>query len=454
MDDPFINWINIDISYANSEKIGEVTEKLNLDSCKKAYLYHDVSGHWRFSLSFWNEEKQGTFQYIGRTIDIKNPLLQEIFKSDNIIAGRKFNDAGDIGIIVTERFMNLMNYNTEMAYLPMVFPAKEDVIVPIPLIAIVKELPGLNMFAVTPYFYNQRIEAVKNNPFSPENTKGLVLFTESDSVSANAFFNTIKTVAQQEFKELDPWVSIDTNNLSYKRGYNVSINFLPEPDSLQQLDDLYKKLCGNKMLNNIIFSRLYNFKLYEVGDEEYYHSIAVNFKNLDKIREFKNYLSKNYQIEIDMAQIESKENYNFVSKLTRFISIILIAFSALCITMFVSNVLVRHLDKIKMNIGTFKAFGIDNNTLLMIYINIINTFITISIFIALIFSGIIGTFGGIRLILKIFKQELEENQSYFQIINWWTLICIVAVFTISMLVIYFNAKRILKQTPGDLIYDR
>ena len=68
-----------------------------------------------------------------------------------------------------------------------------------------------------------------------------------------------------------------------------------------------------------------------------------------------------------MGQIESRDNYNLVTNLTRILSVVLIGFSVLSISLFLSNIFKRHLEKIKMNIGTFKAFGIDNKTLQFIY---------------------------------------------------------------------------------------
>ena len=137
-----------------------------------------------------------------------------------------------------------------------------------------------------------------------------------------------------------------------------------------------------------------------------------------------------------MSQIKSKENYDFVSRLSVIISLILICFSILSICMFISNLLKTHLDKIKMNIGTFKAFGMDKKTLLWIYIKMILGIIFISMIISFIISWLFDSSGGIRSMLVIFGSKLEQDQTYFQLFNTWTFISVFVIIIISFIVLY------------------
>jgi hypothetical protein len=184
-----------------------------------------------------------------------------------------------------------------------------------------------------------------------------------------------------------------------------------------------------------------------------YDRIAVDI-DLDGIKEFKTFLFKKYEIDIDMAQVESLENYNFVTKLTRIICIILMIFSILSICLFISNLLKNHLEKIKMNIGTFLAFGINDQSLERIYLSIIYLVLIISMLIGLATAWLIGYLGTIRYILLALNIKLEENETYFQQFTEWTFVLIGFVLIISYLVIKKITNRIFKQTPGDLLYDR
>ena len=108
-----------------------------------------------------------------------------------------------------------------------------------------------------------------------------------------------------------------------------------------------------------------------------------------------------------------------------------------------------------MNIGTFKAFGLDSKTLQRIYLKVIFQVILMSMGIAMFVSWMFGYFGGMRLFLMAFGTDnLEKGQNYFLLYEWWTLISVVLILLISYIVLSFTARRILKKTPGDLIYNR
>jgi ABC-type antimicrobial peptide transport system permease subunit len=183
-------------------------------------------------------------------------------------------------------------------------------------------------------------------------------------------------------------------------------------------------------------------------------SVEFNQEHLLKIRDLKNYLFQTQELSIDMAQVEAKENYAFVTKLTIYISISLLVFSVISITLFLSNVLRNHLEKIKMNIGTFKAFGMETSLLKKIYLSICGLFIALSITISLLLSWILGDLIGIRLGLIIKVLNLEPNQSYFELLNYKTPLAILLIFVISLIVMNWTMNKIFRCNPGDLIYDR
>jgi ABC-type antimicrobial peptide transport system permease subunit len=186
-----------------------------------------------------------------------------------------------------------------------------------------------------------------------------------------------------------------------------------------------------------------------------HHGLAVNFRELGNIRAFASYMAAVNEVQIDIAQIEAKENYSFITRLTKIISLILIGFSILSICLFLSNLLKNHLEKIKMNIGTFKAFGLDSKTLHRIYMRVIFSVILGAMSLSIIASWLFGKVGGMRFLLKIFGSDnLESGESYFELFDQWTLLSIVLILLISFLVLSVTARKILRKSPGDLIYDR
>ena len=108
-----------------------------------------------------------------------------------------------------------------------------------------------------------------------------------------------------------------------------------------------------------------------------------------------------------------------------------------------------------MNIGTFKAFGLDSVTLHKIYLKVIYSVVLSAMGIAIIAGWLFGKIGGMRIFLKIFGAEnLENGEDYFQLFDFWTLLSIVLILIVSFIALNFTAHRILKKSPGDLIYNR
>lgn len=457
MNDPFINWVNIDVPYRDSERISDIKYELNADSLKQKFHFSNITGHYGFSLYFQNLQKGGAQQAIGRTIDLDNPLLSEILRKNNVVSGRGFVDEEDFGIIVTADLLKKFGYPLNTPFIQMSFPLDqyEDCLLPLPIVGVVRELPGLASFAATPYLYSQRVIAAKGSPFLPSHTRDLIVYTPTDSAGVFKVLDAVKLFfkSRAEYKRYDPMFASMPFDASYRRGYNITISFFPNPDE-KTLDKIFNDLSASDELKGMALTRNFKYKFYSTYEYRNYDNLSVNFNSLDNIRAFQEYFSRRFNIQIDMAQIEAKENYNFVSKLTQIISFILIVFSVLSISLFIYNILTRHLDKIKMNIGTFKAFGLSNKQLLQIYFKIILTFVTFSVLLALACSWLFGALKGLRLLLSIFSNKLEEGESYFSLWSFWTLLSLLLIFLVTSIVSYYSIQKMINKTPGDLIYNR
>lgn len=459
MDDTYINWINVTIPFGDSEAGDRIRNALSTDTlAQKEYHYKNVSAYYRYPLAFKSLKKGGTVESMGRSIDINDPILNDIFLTENKIYGRPFSSSEDIGIIVTTEFLEKYGYEKSTPVVLMAVNLDEinSEYVPIAVVAVLKELPGLTIFATTPYFRNLKKEAARGNPFRRDWTTDLIYFIPGDSAKVYQVEETIDAffANHNEYDALSPWVELTTNHQSYQTGFNVNISFLGELE-YASLDTISEVILNSEELtaHNEDLIRFFDFKTYQVYKSYNYDHLAINFKRLSKVRAFKEYFYKTHELNIDVAQIEAKENYSYVSNLTLIISIILITFSLLIISMFISNILNRHLEKIRKNIGTFKAFGLNINTLLVIYINLIFRFVMVSLIVAFLTSLVFGEIGGIRFALSL-VQDIEKGETYFNLLSEWSLISVLLIIIVSLAVTYFTSIRIVKRTPGDLIYDR
>jgi len=123
----------------------------------------------------------------------------------------------------------------------------------------------------------------------------------------------------------------------------------------------------------------------------------------------------------------------------------------LMINIFLSNILSTHLNKIKMNIGTFKAFGID---IKRIYLGMMYIFVLLPLLVSLIIAGILGYLGSVYFLIKILSPFSVERNLYFDLFDSYTLISVIVLIVVNYLAFSVIINRIFRMSPGDLIYDR
>ena len=104
----------------------------------------------------------------------------------------------------------------------------------------------------------------------------------------------------------------------------------------------------------------------------------------------------------------------------------------------------RDLFEVRSNLGTFQAFGLSNRFLVNTYLKIIFSFLLLSIGLAFILAAIVD-----RL-----EQYWMGNESRFDLFNVVILAAIAVLVLISLLLSNRTIKRILGDTPGNLIYER
>ena len=123
-------------------------------------------------------------------------------------------------------------------------------------------------------------------------------------------------------------------------------------------------------------------------------------------------------------------------------------FALISVILFIVNLLRTYFQRVKRNMGTFKAFGMSNKELIKIYILILVAVVAGAMLIALVAVVLI------QLLLTLFKVSYEGGSPYLIIGNINTILAIVVILISSVLTVYWVMKNQLSATPGDLIYDR
>ena len=116
--------------------------------------------------------------------------------------------------------------------------------------------------------------------------------------------------------------------------------------------------------------------------------------------------------------------------------------------MFIVNMLQSYFQKVKRNMGTFKAFGINSAELIRVYIFIMMVIVVVAIMMALAVSWFA------ELTMPLFGFVREGGFNYLSLWNEKTMWSIAIILFSTIITVCLVMSKLLKQTPGDLIYDR
>lgn len=474
INDPYINWVAVEIPRAKSNLAETYAEELNQNEAwKTRYGYRQVLFHRRYPLEFWNHNSQQLDKDDGRSFELNDPLLAELLTAENHLKGeQQFRNQEDLGLIVKASFLQKKGYPLDAPYLLMATYTDSSYydnnklipqhhLFPIPIRAVVQDLPGFNEFAFTHFFFRQVTIVNTQNPFNRARTEGLNFYANSEVeaeqlMTAIREYFAINDTTHQVFTNITTIHEADTE-APWQNGFLCSINIPNSPLNTNQKDSLFTRISTSPPIKaiNIPIQRVYDFKSEYHQNPNPYDYISIDFASLGDVRAFRdNILQKEYDLSIDMVQLEALENYHFVSRLSLIISFSLILFSVLSICLFLTNILRAHLDKIKGNIGSFKAFGLYKNSIIRIYLLLVLAMTIAALIISYGIAWLFGKLGLVNALLQSIKDSFEINQSYFKLWDSPTWMAIVAVLMMVCVVVWWVASSILNKTPGDLVYDR
>lgn len=462
MDDPFVRSINASIPSSNRKAFGMINQ-YNSDSLKQKYNYDTIVGYNKWTTNFQGDLPESPNPGVdGRSIPFNDPLVNTIINPEiNNSIGGSFISAEDISIVVTRNFIEKLGCSEDPTF---VFrKTRNSRLIPIPLRAIVDKLPGDRIdFMTTQHFYNN--SRGLGDKFLFSDNKKLYSYIVIDSLKAEEF----RTICENFFSGywesgglLEPTtIDVFRYQFSYKSVFYLQVSFNnSEEISLEQIDELYAIFRGSDEIKTFVeknkikeqeFIQSY-YPNQESRSESRWDYIAINFNDLSKVDAFAKKFTEDADIKLEMSKIEQMKNYNFVSKLTGIMSIILIGFSVVMINIFLSNILSTHLNNIKKNIGTFKAFGID---IKRIYIGMMYIFVLMPMILSLLLAALAGYMRMVYHIINLLSPFAIEKDLYFDLFNSYTLISVFVLMIVNYYSFSVIINRIFKQTPGDLIYDR
>lgn len=464
MEDPFTNWVDIDKQTSGmSRDFDKFRNELDDPAIQEKYGFNDVHEDREEYYDMENDK----YLRCRHFADIKTPLIQKILAEDNVVGNSVIDSAklnnNSLGLIITADALKKLGYSTDSvpayiyykAYNPSAdtlgFTLQEGKFlhIPFPVLAVVRRLPNNVDMMGTNYFSEQpRNDSKYPYDFTvhPDYITELQYFVEGN-VDLNELKSAIGALLpdslrsrlhcfEEENPEMTPWKDGMIIKLDYGE---MSPNY-----TSQQWLELNKKILS---LDGFDMVRIYKYDTQAANNALSSRYISLTFHSLDNIRAFEDYAKSTYQIQIDMTQVASKENFNAVTVMAAILSGAMVIFSLVCIIMFLVNMLQSYFQKVKRNIGTFKAFGMNTKELIQAYVFILVMIVCSSIIMALLITW------GIQGLLPMVGIE-KDGFNYLSLWNPTTyiaagIVIVSTVFTVSLVM-----SRMLSQTPGDLIYDR
>ncbi len=475
MDDPFINWVDMKSEFGQKQAFQRLETALADDELKEYYYIEKYQSDYLNGQPFCDNSGNNRRYFKLRFFDNfkSNDLVKAILEEDNVVNGWKINDLESlddksIGVIMTEDAMLQLGYKevpsfiyfcmtspTAIDYGFEVFGRDKDVVpTPIPVLGVVDRLPGNVDMIASSYLY-QQFQNDYDYPFDMGKPEygGTLNYYVPPALNREKFLEFVKTViakypdSQYEVSD-DLWNEKILPFTYYNNSDETNIFFTIAPEYEVYYDEL-------KAINAEILSKYAKEDVHRVFDNTFsiYDSshtafLSVNFKKLDRIGEFEQMVRDEYKITIEMAQINAKENFNAVSTMANILSWAIIVFAIVCIILFIVNLLQSYFQKVKRNLGTFKAFGMGNYELISVYTLIM----TVTILVATVVSLSAVWFSqGVLELINIMRDDMF---GYLSLWSAKTISAMIIIILASVCTVYVVMSRLLRSTPGDLIYDR
>ncbi|MDR0605373.1 MAG: hypothetical protein LBG80_13820 [Bacteroidales bacterium] len=450
MSDPFINWIEVK-EQAHFECF---MEDVNLQ--KDSFNISTIEAN-NYILEYVFNRDYKKILVEGRTISYDSRLLEKILDGENAVVVRDFEiQQNDYGWIITKDLMSRLGYEDENNYplfINYTFPGdtanikrfgltdyNEYIAVPIPITAVVNQLPDLLDFITPSHFMEQNTDGSKpfNISMHEEYFRELILVAEKADedfeTRLRSHLNNSGIEYDENFEQSD-----------YNRVLRVATKYriIMRDSAYQKLNAVAHEICNDSALV---------YRVYEYAFEDGYklraNYLSFMFADLSQVSKFANWSKENHGIRIDMTQIEAKNNFNtfniLASLLCFFISGIVIVF----VVIFLYFLIDAHFHRIAKNLGTIMAFGLSNKTIIGIYLMVFLGLIATSLF------TVIAILYGIESLCSFMHWTREGGLPYFSLAD--SLVCMVIVLLpiISAIVIIVFLRLKLKATPGDLIFER
>ena len=485
MADPFTNWVSINKDVPN-EVFNNFREQLLKPELADSFNYRDVMMDQELGLNIQGPHSGKSQYLIIRFFEhLHTSLVSAILNKSNIHEGCMIDSTllvdNTLGFIITRDALDRLGFSFDNppAYIYFLSSVKPEHIydinldslglkivddktskfvpVALPILAIVNKLPDNVDMVSSDFFYRQYHVEEISKPFDITSHEAdylhHLIYWVSDEVGTDTFSQLVKQANSDAsvYDESDRYISMKP----WKSGKMLTVNIGAESQPIEVFNEMDKAISSQWDANQV--QRVYDLAVDESVSAPRGDYLSVEFRSLNHIREFENFAKhgkydpddpkKEYGISIEMEKVHSMENFNAVTVMAAILSSAMVVFSIVCIIMFLVNMLQSYFQKVKRNLGTFKAFGMNTRELTQVYILILITIVLTAVVMALMITW------AIQSVLPLLGVE-KDGFNYLSVWNTTTYVATAVILMSTILTVIIVMTRMMKQTPGDLIYDR
>ena len=455
MENPFTRWVDFTVDSKAEARFGEMTQFLNQPETKAAYRLDGYSNWNRYWLFVHDRRHDPLRQPVdtltrwqkGRTIDFGDELFTEILQAQGgnlVVRHEEYFDADGqplnyCGIVVTTTLLDKIGYAPDeyaaVRSLSINVNAGRDLTF-LPVMAVVHRLPSKSEFLTSHHLDNILQGSGVYDRFllrRSTDTTRLRLLGAAASDAGPAI--------RAAFGEAGENVLVQTSALRVEggRGYRAYVAILPEEITRRVRDSVARVLA--------VDHGLVDRAEIDCSDDadRIQRSMyrTFNFAALDEIRGFEEAIEERFGIKMPMEQIENRENFRLVARLTATLGGALFVFGLTALLLYLNNLIQSHVGRIRPHLGTFKAMGLQDRALLSTYTGAGIRLVGESLLLGLPLAYLLG-FAIDRWVLRV----------GFELLHPFILLAAVIMVATLALLTRWQLRRVFKHSPGDLIYER
>ncbi|MDP1621220.1 MAG: FtsX-like permease family protein [Bacteroidales bacterium] len=450
--DPFSNWINLNFHSGTRDSLRTLHEKISGVEFRERF---HLKGSYFYNKGmipvFTRSEGNKIVQYEARTIDPLSGIVKDLLKSG--VCSANYPDSTENvfknepnGVIVTRKLVNEIGWDAHsISFIQIKSPVGD--MVPVPVIAVVNELPDLSDIAYTNLFYCKTM-----NPgfYDRENSCYRIFIENMDTAGIFKVIEELNTALEISDPSTVQTTGLVTGNRSVLN-WKIEIGAQEKDIPISVMNE---RLASLASLRNHHFGQYFELSKDTACDNSsFYHDyLAIEFTDLEKIGDFSKYLNDKLMLHLNLEVLAHRENYLYTGNIAIGSIILLMILSIISVSIYISGVIRHHLEKIKKNLGNFLAFGIKKNTLTWIYIWVTVKILAVALFPAMALAFACGEIFEKFLLGKLLV--LDPDQDYFSLSDSWVGVFIVLILFVAITRTFISVNKILRHTPGDLIYER